>query len=307
MKTLVMMIGLPGSGKSTIANRNEGQSLVLSTDEIHGELFGDENIQRSPDKVFETVKRRIVGALNGDCDTVVMDATNLRKKNRIPFIAGIRARVKADIEVVAHWVAVPYAECLKRDGARKRQVGADAIRKMYLNFAPPGYEEGFDGVEMSFNCTEEQMAHYTIDGFMAEAMVFDQRNHHHSLTLGGHCLKAMEYVKGHGGGDRVCMAAQIHDNGKLFTASFLDYKGEMTEEYHYYQHHCVGAYDSVFYTRHQCSCEDSVYIANLIYYHMHPLLDWKNNPAKQNMDTATMSQDFLKDLMLLHEGDMYAH
>ena len=307
MKKLVMMIGLPGSGKSTIANRNEGQSLVLSTDAIRGELFGDDNIQRSPDKVFETVKRRIVESLNGGCDTVVMDATNLRKKNRIPFIAEIRARVNSDIKVVAHWVAVPYAECLKRDGERDRQVGADAIRKMYLNISPPGYEEGFDGIEVSFNCAEEQMANYTVDRFMAVAMAFDQRNPHHSLTLGEHCTKAMEYVKEHGGSDKVCRAAQIHDNGKLFTASFLNYKGEMTEECHYYQHHCVGAYDSVFYTRHQCSCEDSVYIANLIYYHMHPLLDWKNNPAKQNKDTAAMSQDFLNDLMLLHVGDMFAH
>ena len=54
MPTLTLMIGCPGSGKSTIAKKmaqNTG-AVIVSTDAIRGELFGDENCQMNPRLVF---------------------------------------------------------------------------------------------------------------------------------------------------------------------------------------------------------------------------------------------------------------
>lgn len=312
MKRLVMMIGLPASGKSTIARKNFNDAYVVSTDAIRGELFGDESIQGDPNKVFDIAKTRMVDALNGDCETVIFDATNLRKKYRIPLIAEIRKRVKTEFAIDALWIAVPYEECLKRDKERERNVGEDVIRRMYLNFEPCGYEEGFDDIIIHFNCNEQEMAEYSADQFISKALPFDQHNKHHTLTLGQHCISTRNYVRSHGGDNLVCSAALIHDCGKLFTESFKNHKGEITEECHYYQHHCVGAYDSVFYTRNICGqesggYESAAYIANLIFYHMHPLLNWKNNEKKMKKDTEKMNAGFVKDLMLLHEADVQAH
>lgn len=308
MKRFVMMIGLPGCGKSTLASQmiSNGKKIVVSTDAIRGELYGDENVQGDPNQVFSIAKTRMLDALNGDYELVVFDATNLRKKYRVPIIEEMRKRVNTEFEVVALWVAVPYKECLRRDKGRDRVVGESVIRRMYLNFAPPGYEEGFDNIIIDTPDSEDEcVAEYTVENFYNKAMKFDQHNKHHTLTLGEHCMSTFNYVKSHGGEEAVRMAAALHDNGKIFTASFKNHNGEITEECHYYQHHCVGAYDSVFYTK--FGDERKAYIANLIYYHMHPLLNWKNSESKKKKDTAKMSEGFVKDLMLLHEADVQAH
>ena len=44
------------------------------------------------------------------------------------------------------------------------------------------------------------------------------------------------------------MAALLHDQGKIMTKSRINSKGEDDGNCHYYQHHCVGAYNSIFYT-----------------------------------------------------------
>ena len=59
MAKFIMLIGLPGSGKSYIAEKTKAKMksvLVVSSDEIRKELFGDENDQQNPEKVFETMR-----------------------------------------------------------------------------------------------------------------------------------------------------------------------------------------------------------------------------------------------------------
>ena len=301
----VMLIGLPASGKSTFASKTFGGGVVVSTDGIRGELFGDESVQGDPDKVFAEAKRRSVDALNSGCDCVVFDATNLKRKYRVPIIKEIRRRVNKEIDVVAVWVAVPYSVCIERDSNRGRTVGEKVIRRMYMNFVPPSKAEGFDAVFLHYNCTPKDMDGYTEEAFLGMAMGYDQHNSHHTLTLGEHCTKACEYVRKHGGSELLCTTALLHDNGKPFTATYVNGKGEVTEECHYYQHHCVGSYDIVFYLR-DLPTNSVVRAANLIYYHMHPLVEWKSE-AKRKKDVAEMDEDFYNDLMLLHEGDLNAH
>lgn len=312
MKRLLVMIGLPGSGKSTVASQIKAndatdKTLIVSTDAIRGELYGSESEQGDPNKVFSIAKTRMIDALNGNYDTVIFDATNLRKKYRIPFIKEMRQKVNTEFEIVAFWVAVPYQECLRRDKGRSRKVGEFVIRRMYLNFAPPGYEEGFDDILINTpDRVEDCMREYTVDRFFEKAMPFEQHNKHHTLTLGAHCMSAFDYVKERCDDEVVCLAAMLHDNGKIFTASFKDHNGNITEECHFYQHHCVGAYDSVFYAT-EYGNERKTYLANLIYFHMHPLLNWKNNEKKMEKDLANAPKQFKENLMLLHEADVQAH
>lgn len=303
MKTFIMCIGLPGCGKSTWCMQQETlyNSLSISTDKIREELYGSESEQGDPNKVFKIAKDRVVNSFE-IFDTVILDATNIEKKHRMHFIKAIKQSVK-DVVVRAVWFAIPVDVCKERNRQRDRVVPEYVIDKMYKLFAPPGKEEGFDefNIVLSNKCK-------SIEEFLEVADSFDQQNKHHTLTLGEHVRVASQYVKEHGGSDVLCTAALLHDVGKLVTASHKNSKGETTEELHYYQHHCCGAYEIPFYlfNSETLTIDDIVYIANLVYYHMHPLREWKSE-KKRKKDEVILSKGFLKDLLLLNEGDVYAH
>ena len=56
MATLTIMVGLPASGKSTIAKTLEefGSVTIISTDGIRKELLGAEEDQTNPQLIFNT-------------------------------------------------------------------------------------------------------------------------------------------------------------------------------------------------------------------------------------------------------------
>ena len=50
-----MMVGLPGSGKSTYAEKlsKERSAIICSSDKVREDLYGDENSQSNNDEVFK--------------------------------------------------------------------------------------------------------------------------------------------------------------------------------------------------------------------------------------------------------------
>ena len=88
MIRLVLMIGIAGSGKSTVAKMlketydrvDAQQSIIVSSDTIRAEILGSENDQTANDKVFVEVRKRINNNLSKR--TVIVDATNINIKNR---------------------------------------------------------------------------------------------------------------------------------------------------------------------------------------------------------------------------------
>lgn len=315
MKKLIMCIGIPGCGKSTWCKTQtkDGNTIVISSDNIRERIYGDESEQGDPNHVFAVAKDDVINGFK-HYDFVILDATNTTKKNRIHFIKSVKSQLPT-VEVGAVWFAVPINVCKERNLKRKRVVPEYVIDKMYMNFCPPGYEEGFDTIQINLCKSANQM---NIDTFLNFADSYDQQNPHHTLTLGQHVRKACEYVKNNGGRYLLQVAALLHDIGKIYTATNKNSKGEITEVMHYYQHHCVGAYEIPFFLDNNnttnsnttwinnLSCNDVVYIANLIYYHMHPLREWKSE-KKRKKDEALFSKEFLEDLMLLHDGDLIAH
>lgn len=308
MKTFIMCIGLPGCGKSTWCTQQETLygTVSISTDKIREELYGSESEQGDPNKVFKIAKDRVVNGFE-IFDTVILDATNIQKKHRIHFIKAIKQSVN-NVVAKAVWFVTPVDICKERNFQRDRVVSEYVIDKMYKLFSPPGKEEGFDEFAFVINYDIKTNNAKTIEKFLQVADSFDQQNKHHTLTLGEHVRKASQYVKEHGGSDILCTAALLHDVGKPVTASHKNSKGETTEELHYYQHHCCGAYEIPFYlfNDENFSIEDIVYIANLVYYHMHPLREWKSD-KKRKKDEALFPKEFLKDLLLLNEGDVASH
>lgn len=73
--TLILTIGISGSGKSTYVKSHFPPEIIVSTDAIRKEITGDINNQASNKKIFEIATQRIKVLLKKT--DAVLDATNV--------------------------------------------------------------------------------------------------------------------------------------------------------------------------------------------------------------------------------------
>ena len=148
---LILLIGLPGSGKSTFAQHlvtQSPKSQVISTDAIRAQLFGDEAIQGSWLPVWKQVQKQFSYAVEqinlGNITRAVYDATNAARKYRRRAIE--LARRTGFTEIIGIWLDTPVQLCLERNCRRQRQVPEAIILQMQrqLQDAPPTLAEGLD-------------------------------------------------------------------------------------------------------------------------------------------------------------------
>ena len=304
MTTFYMMVGLPASGKSTYAKllAEEVDGVVVSSDAIRKEWYGDENIQGDPGKIFREVDHRCYNAL-GAGRSVIMDATNMNAKKRKSFL-----RQMPECKKVCIVMAVPFDECLARDEVRSRHVGPAVMEKMRRNFQMPYYNEGWDHIEIYYPKDCEMVSseyHYEME------IAFDQKNSHHSLTVGDHEEKARVIALDKNFDSVVEHAAVYHDCGKIWCQCFK----EGDSEAHYYGHECVSAYQ--FLTMDATQLLYGLYspqvieAAALITWHM-VCYQFKNEPNPHRVFTDwainhKFDRDFIDHLWQLHECDVAAH
>lgn len=135
---VILLVGLPGSGKSTWA-RQQGQE-VISSDEMRLKLSGDETNQTIHGKVFGAMRYLLRLRLQLGQAVTVIDATNLRRKDRKPFLKLAQA-YGAEAEAV--WFDVPVAVAEERNRARARVVPEGVIPLLAARLQPPTEAEGF--------------------------------------------------------------------------------------------------------------------------------------------------------------------
>lgn len=141
---LYVLVGAPGSGKSTYANKNlkNDNTIILSSDELRQELLGDVNNQENNRLVFTELFKRMRKALFAGKD-VVIDATNINKAVRF----NILKRVKGlNILRIALVFKTDIQTCYAYDASRTRTVGKQVIDKFFKLYEEPTIEEGFDEV-----------------------------------------------------------------------------------------------------------------------------------------------------------------
>lgn len=297
---LYMLIGLPASGKSTYAETLDG--VIFSSDALRAELWGDEAMQGDNNKLFTELHKRIKECLkNGQ--NAIYDATNINYKKRMAFLQELK---HIDCEKICIFIAVPYEECLKRNKQRDRVVPEYVIEKMYKSFNAPYWYEGWDDIRV----VNDSPKVLNSVAFVEKNRAFSQENHHHNLSLGEHCLYTYANMVHELTNQEICatktdilVAALIHDTGKVQCKDFHNKKGEETEEAHYYNHQYVGAYNSFFFN----SINDHLYVAQLIQWHMHPYVQWKDSEKAMERDKKLLGEDLFNDIMILHEADVKAH
>ena len=128
--SLVALVGISGSGKSTFARRHFAPTQVLSSDQFRGMLADDENDQAVTAEAFEALhyiagKRLRAGRLT------VVDATNVQQHARAPLVALARAH---DVLPVAIVLNTPEDECWARTQARPdRDFGRPVLSRQHRN------------------------------------------------------------------------------------------------------------------------------------------------------------------------------
>lgn len=136
--TVVLAIGLPGSGKSSWFKRHNIHPL--SSDLLRELLFDDAQEQRFQDLVFSNLRSMLKARLIARRPMNYVDATNLTPHDRHSWI---KLAKDYGYDVQGLFFDVPLEVCLERHQRRGRVVPEDIMRKMAAKLKPPTFDEGF--------------------------------------------------------------------------------------------------------------------------------------------------------------------
>lgn len=138
---IVVLTGLPGSGKSTYLEKLGVTGL--SSDEIRRLLSDDPTNQTIHPQVFATLRYLLKRRIQLGRPVTYIDATNLTRYERRPYI---KLAQLYDCNVESIFFDVPVEVCQERNRRRNRVLPDDVIAQMAARLVPPAKEEGFSKV-----------------------------------------------------------------------------------------------------------------------------------------------------------------
>lgn len=140
---LVMLVGFPGAGKSTLAKEYENKGYVVhSPDVIRNEL--DLHSLDDTQRVFDILHERILVDMMAKKD-IVYDSTNLTVRRRRKFLSLIRDFA---CDKTCCIVDTPLSLCKYRNNKRTgyAKVEDTEFDRMVSVYEEPTYMEGWDHI-----------------------------------------------------------------------------------------------------------------------------------------------------------------
>jgi predicted kinase len=151
MASVIILIGVPASGKSSLAEqmlrasaqKHKQSTYLISPDRIRAKLYGSAATQGVWADIWAEVRQEFHSAARSQ-QSVIYDATNYRREYRQQVIT--LAKEHGFRPITGIWLNVPLWICLSRNETRDRIVPEEIMVEMYrtLSYAPPQLNEGFD-------------------------------------------------------------------------------------------------------------------------------------------------------------------
>lgn len=227
MNKLVIMFGLPGSGKDRLIKNHYFDCEVLSSDDLRVELYGFED-QTHNKEVFDEMNRR-AKELGRAGKNVVYNATNLNRGRRIALCQEMQ-KFFSEIEICA--AICPIDVLFERNITREeRHLPEDKLMQMIASCQIPNAHE-YPYSKIYFYRTGKPKEPESMR--LTRIYDYDQNNKHHSEVLGVHIQRVAAYCLAN---PMAYIAALYHDLGKPFVRS-TDEEGFS----HYFGHANVSAY-----------------------------------------------------------------
>lgn len=328
MTKFVMLIGLPGVGKSTIAEKisKEENAIILSSDELRKELLGNEESQDKNGFIFEEMHRRARQYLKSG-KNVIFDATNINSKRRIATLQQM-----PECEKICYYLSASYETCVCRNWERERNVPEEVIERMYKTLQIPMYHEGWNKIIIVNNEDDYSESIFSLKYYKdkLENVILNSDNYdelftknliscifefkqtydlphdssYHSFSVSRHIYHVYEYIKEkYSGEDKLKMlwAALLHDIGKPFCKNF-----KPNSRYaNFIGHENVSAQLAIFILLgFNYNDRFIIDIATLVQLHMR--IDWEENQKNDKQLIEKIGKDLFDKLKVLREADKQA-
>lgn len=251
---VIYTVGIPGSGKSHFAKElaKKEKALILSSDEIRHELYGDSTIQKS--RIIYRVLYERLNEYIKNGQSVIVDATNIDRERRMFSLNKLKG-----IQAECYYFDTPFDICMKRNQKRKRTVDYRILEKNRKDFQFPMLGEGFDDIHIvhepkSYGIAKDEFVSLITNRpsyeelfkklkkipIFREMYQFNQENIHHQFLLCEHTYLVYQYIdEMYEQEDKLVLllAALFHDIGKPFCKKYKPLKNS----YGYYGHESVSS------------------------------------------------------------------
>lgn len=249
---LNVLVGLPGSGKSTYCcNQENSDFIVLSSDEIRKKYSLDPNNTNDNIRCFNILNKELFRLLNLG-ENVIYDTTNVSSERRIGLINTVKQNVTSEnLHIISTLFATPFEECCRRVKLRNLNdinfMGSEVVEKFYKQFECPNVFEGFERISIIYSDNSKGSKTYN----SYELQNIKHETPYHLETVGEHCdmverlmFESLTSLDIPETDQRLLLeSSRLHDIGKKYTKFFKN--NEITA--HYYNHENVGSYDSLFF------------------------------------------------------------
>lgn len=330
MSKIIMLIGIPASGKSRLSRELEEQynAIVLSSDKLRKELYNDINDVEHNSEVFEELHKRLRSYLK-EGKNIIYDATNINAKKRRGLLGQLKGKNFKTLEKICYYLNTDIKTCKQRNVHRDRKVPIEVIDRMYKTLQVPTYNEGWNKINIISNNLFSSLKNVFVTKEILNDLIDQQHDYqtlftvlknnikefenicevaqdtpYHTLSISRHIYYVYKYIyDNYSEEDKLIMlwASLLHDIGKLYCKNFK----EGSRYANFIGHDNVSSQLTIkILSELKYDTDFILKVSELVQLHMR--LSWDNNIKANNKLLNLVDKDTFNKLKIIREADILA-